>query len=267
MPNIMHYREIQPGPSAARFVKCYWLLEDGCPAPIVQTIVPDGRCELIINLGQPSQQENGGYWCTQPEMFFVGQITGPLLLRPQGSIRTIGIRFHPHGAGHMLGLPIVELTNTLVPLADVSRTLESQLNHLRDLSSVTQQLELLDLIIAGVADSTVEDRLISEAVNAVERTIGLISISQLAQFVGLSSRHFERRFINAVGVSPKFFCRLQRFQRVIRTIEHSQKTWVETAVACGYYDQAHLIRDFREFSGATPTAMLTEEFALTREFS
>ena len=87
----------------------------------------------------------------------------------------------------------------------------------------------------------------------------------MANRLGLSSRQFERRFRNVVGIPPKLFSRMQRFQRVFQTME-DRANWVDAAVSCGYYDQAHLIRDFRQFSGTTPTALLAEEFDLSRCF-
>jgi methylphosphotriester-DNA--protein-cysteine methyltransferase len=74
----------------------------------------------------------------------------------------------------------------------------------------------------------------------------------------------ERRFKRQVGIGPKLFCRIQRFQRVFREIE-SGGNWVQAALACGYYDQAHLVRDMRQFSGETPTALLDGD-ELARHF-
>ena len=105
-----------------------------------------------------------------------------------------------------------------------------------------------------------------KAVAEFEQAGGLLGVRHLADRIGLSSRQFERRFRSAVGISPKLFCRMQRFQRVFPAMENTQSQWVDAAVNCGYYDQAHLIRDFREFSGTTPTALLTEEFDLARHF-
>src|SRR5207245_6452116 len=109
----------------ARFVSCYWTLEDDCPSPSgVQRIVPDGRPELILNLGIPFESRSDGRWSRQPEYFFAGQITGPMLVRPRGPARVIGIRFRPYGAARLLQLPVHELTGFVVPLADLSPFLQ-----------------------------------------------------------------------------------------------------------------------------------------------
>src|SRR6267142_497155 len=77
----MKYFEKAPSIAVSRFIKCYWVLEDDSPTNFVQTIVPDGRFELILNLRRPFQSLQSEQWYSQPDCFFVGQITGPLLVR------------------------------------------------------------------------------------------------------------------------------------------------------------------------------------------
>ena len=263
----MKYFESAPSIAVSRFVKCYWVLEDDSPANFVQTIVPDGCCELILNLGRPFQSQKSEQWHSQPACFFVGQITGPFLVRPGGPATVIGVRFQPHGASQLLGLPMDELTDSVVSLDDISRRLHCRFERLRELCSVSEQLAALDRILLEHSERIEkDDTLVSVAVGECVRTGGLIGVRHLADRIGLSSRQFERRFRSAVGISPKLFCRMQRLQRVFQAMANPQSNWVDTAVDCGYYDQAHLIRDFREFSGTTPTALLAEEFDLTRHF-
>lgn len=263
----MQYREVTPGPAVRSFIRCYWILEDEAPAAHSQTIVPDGRAELIINLGLPFEQESDGSWQRQPDIFFVGQITGPFTIRPQGPARTIGVRFRPEGASRFFGLPMFELTDAAVAVDQISQRLHRHLDRLRDLPSLTEQLSLLERILLKSVSDNDEDRLVSAAVNRLEESNGLISIRELCSSLGLSARQIERRFRNAVGISPKLFCRMRRFQQVFQSMESSSLSWVDVAVSSGYYDQAHLIHDFREFSGATPTALLDQEFDLTRRFA
>ena len=94
------------------------------------------------------------------------------------------------------------------------------------------------------------------AVKGVLASRGLARVGALARTAGLSDRQLERRFRSAVGLAPKLFSRIVRFQRVVRLARRSaQAGWAETAARCGYADQAHLVRDVRAFSGATPSAL------------
>lgn len=262
----MKYLEFQPSESLKRFIKCYWILEDDAAATAVQTIVPDGRAELIINLASPFEHQKDQGWQRQPSCFVVGQITGPLMVRPNGPAKILGVRFRPEGARHLLGIPMNELTNSVVAVAEISPRLQRRLERLGELRSLTAQVAELDRIMSGCAADAEEDARMGFAVREFERAGGLIGIERLADRIGLSSRQFERRFRNAVGISPKLFSRMQRFQLIFQVMDQPQANWIDTAIQCGYYDQAHLIRDFREFSGKTPTALLAQEFDLARYF-
>jgi AraC-like DNA-binding protein len=242
------------------------MLEDKSPASSVQRIVPDGRPALILNFANPFQSQTDGVWKSQPECFFVGQITGPLLLRPSGPAEMLGIQFRPYGAAQLLGLPMCELTDSAIALEDLSRRLARELERLRQLPSLTRALAVLDSILHAFSQQACTDDPVSYAVRAIEGTGGLTSVRDVADHIGWSTRQLQRRFKDTVGISPKLFGRMQRFQRVLRAMEGSASDWIDAAGRCGYYDQAHLIRDFREFSGRTPTALLDQEIDLVRHF-
>ena len=84
--------------------------------------------------------------------------------------------------------------------------------------------------------------------------------------LGVSRRQLERKFLSEVGIGPKLLCRILRFQQVFRAMERDDATWAGIAAACGYYDQAHLIRDFQEFARETPSALLRQRDELTEYF-
>jgi AraC-like DNA-binding protein len=237
----MHYREFQPRPEARTFLHCLWSLETGDSA--VQRIVPDGRPELIVNLGTPFEWFREGEWRGQPRVFLAGQLTGPLLVRPAGPARILAARFQPQGASRVFDFPMDAITGDVRPLDLAAGTIE--------------ELESILVDRCRFPDARIDD--------AVRRmTAGEWDLGALAADLKQSPRNLERRFKRQVGIGPKLFCRIQRFQRVFREIE-SGGNWVEAALACGYYDQAHLVRDMREFSGETPSALLKGD-ELARHF-
>jgi AraC-like DNA-binding protein len=92
---------------------------------------------------------------------------------------------------------------------------------------------------------------------AIQNGADATRIGRMADEIGISHKHLLREFDRCVGLAPKTFARLCAFQRVIQSVAHrSQVEWAETALQCGYYDQAHLIREFRAFSGLTPGTYL-----------
>jgi AraC-like DNA-binding protein len=245
----MHYREFAPGEDAGRFVDRYWVLEGAAPGA-VQRVVPDGRPELILNLGQPFESLDEGEWRTQPRCFLAGQLTGPLLLRAAGATRILGVRLRPGGAGQLLGMPMEELTDRVVAAGDLG------LQSLARCSALSEvERALLELERGSV------DELVDEGARLLARTP---DVGAAASLLGVSPRQLERRFKARVGMSPKLFARIRRFQRVFPAIEEGGE-WVDAAAACGYYDQAHLIRDFRTFAGEPPSHLLAGD-DLARHF-
>jgi AraC-like DNA-binding protein len=259
----VRYREIPPAPPLSPFIEAFWTLDsddssDGPP----QRVVPDGHAELILNLSTPFEYcDDAGHWHRQPRLFFAGQIRGPLLLRAAGPARIIGVRFTPHGAAAMLRAPMHELAGRFTPIDNFFPALHRALKQALDSRDPIRAVEGTLLRIAHHADPAV-----AAAVECITASRGTISLNSLANDLNLSSRQFERRFHTAVGLAPKTFCSLKRFVEVFRVIGDGDPRWVDTALACGYYDQAHLIRDFKRFSGETPAALLAPDADLARHF-
>jgi AraC-like DNA-binding protein len=237
----MEYSQFNPSPATRSFLACLWTLDTD--SRDVQRIVPDGRPELIVHLGEPFDACHEGAWLRQPRCFLAGQLVEPLLVRSSGAGKVLAARFQPQGAARVFGAPMDTLAGAILPLELTCSTVA--------------ELETALLERLRPADSIVDA--------AVERLLdGSCDIAALASALHVSPRQLERRFKSAVGLSPKVFARIQRFQRVFREFESGGK-WVETAIACGYYDQAHLIRDMREFAGGAPSAIVESE-ELARHF-
>jgi AraC-like DNA-binding protein len=246
----MRYQEFAPGKAASRLVDCYWTLDGAHPGGI-QRVVPDGRPELILNLGRPLEMQRDGVWQPQPQCFLAGQLTRPLLLRAAASSQILGVRLKPAAASHLTRVPAQEFTDQCVALEDLG---------LKQLAARTGIPEIeRSLLDRAPRDS---DPLIDEAVRLLS---DFPDVAAAARRLGLSSRQLERRFKPQVGMSPKLFARIRRFQRVFPEIENPGAEWVDAAAACGYYDQAHLIRDFRDFAGEPPSALLAGD-ELARHF-
>jgi AraC-like DNA-binding protein len=227
--SVMKYSQIKPSAAVSRYVDSYWTLEDNSPTNSIQRIIPDGRPELIINFARPFENLTRGEWQSQPACFFVGQITSPLLLRPPRPAQMLGIDFRPHGAEQLLRLPMSELTDSVVALEDLSRRLFRQMEWVRDLSSLPEAVAALDRILAFRADRiAVGHNPVSYAVSELQRTAGLLSVKEVAHQIGWSTRQLQRRFKDAVGISPKLFARMQRFQRVFRAMDDRASGWIDT---------------------------------------
>jgi len=176
----------------------------------------------------------------------------------------LGIGFHPDGAAGLFAAPMQEFAGRFTPLDDISMQLFKDLD--RAMAAVRPIAAIEAALLTACHLRKPPDLIVSEAVREMTDQKGTTEVGRLADQFGLSIRQLERRFLAAVGLSPKVFCRIQRFNNVFRVISQAPFNWVETAIACGYYDQAHLIRDWRELSGSAPSILLAEDTDLARHF-
>lgn len=167
-----------------------------------------------------------------------------------------------------LRLHLNEITDQVVELGRVSSNLENELLTVSDnLPTIEEKVVAIEsLLLAYLLRNRNESLLLPLAARVVESG-GLVSVDLLADEAGLSTRQLERRFLREVGLSPKLLSRILRFQQVFRAVERCDGGWAPVAVECGYYDQAHLIRDFNQFAHQTPAVLFAEQSALTESLT
>lgn len=269
----MVYEEVRPVPALASVVERLWTLEGHASAlgGDPQPVLPDGRPELVLHLGDAFDRLGAtGDGERQASLLFAGQLTGQLLLRPTGLIRVLGVRFHPHGAPALVRAPLRDLAGCTLDLGSLFAPLARALGSVRDTArDLREAAALVQRVLLGAMDPTRIDPRIEHAVRAIDRRAGRVSIDRLAFDAGVSRRHLERGFLQHVGVSPKRLARIARFQRALRFLERADadRRGTITAAACGYADQAHFVRDFRDLAGCAPTEHLMNKGILTGFFS
>lgn len=265
----MLYREIQPTPALARFVECFWTLEnDGSTAAAQpERLLPDGCVELILNFGERFREhKDNGKEERQPQHLLVGQMTRPILIAPTGSVQLLGIRFHPGGTFPFFRIPMQQLTNQVTDLEALASEFQNDLLRcVEETSSLPRVAAVEKLLVERVRSCKHESRLVNLVTRIVQHG-GQVSMDQLAKDAGVSSRQLERRFLLEVGIGPKLLCRILRFQQIFRAVDRDEG-WAAVAADCGYYDQAHLILDFREFARQTPAVLFENSSALTESFT
>lgn len=266
----MRYREFYPQAPLNRFVECFWTLEaeSSSPSNPPERILPDGCTELILNFGERFSQHEGVSQSLQPKHFLVGQMTGPILISPTGLVELVGIRFHPGGTLPFFRVPMQELTDKVTELGSLSSSVEKELlDRTTDLLAMEQRVEAIESVLTGYVIRCKHDSWLVALSARVVKSGGLVSIDQLASDAGISGRQLERRFLREVGIGPKLLSRILRFQQVFRAVERCDGAWAPVAVECGYYDQAHLIRDFNQFAQQTPAVLFAEQTALAEAFT
>ncbi len=169
--------------------------------------------------------------------------------------RVVGIQFRPGGAFPFFPMPVSEIEGLSVTLDDLwPRRVNDIRERLLAAASVPLMLaELERCLLAQLARTPLLHPAVSYALKQFEQPVS--SIATVISQIGLSSRRFIELFHREVGLTPKVFCRVRRFQQVLEQVHAVHRTevnWVQIALDCGYYDQPHFIHDFRSFSGLTP---------------
>src|SRR5262249_43139510 len=189
--------------------------------------------------------------------FFSGAYARPLFVDTREHV--IGVHFKPGGAFRFLGVPASELANIHVDLEALWGR-SDLLEQLCAAANPAQRFRVLGrALVARLENSSAEHRAVRAALDIFGREAGDARTRDLAAQLGLSQRHFIKVFSNQIGITPKQFGRVQRFQRAVDlTRSSSTPDWADIAAACGYFDQSHLIHDFQTFSGLSPTEFLRQ---------
>ncbi len=256
----MRYIEFQPDPRLTPFVKCLWIMEDQTAAAFqpIETVVPDGCMELIIHYGSRFMKllDNGQYQ-RLPAAVIAGQITKRLLLQAGGHVGMIGVRFRPAGAFPFIRDSSRGFVDDIIPLDAVWNRQAVVLEE--RIKNAESDVDRLDLMQRHLLDHLREDKerdvVVTETVDRILASCGRVSIDDLACSARITCRHLERRFDAEVGVSPKLLSRIVRFRRIFQYLQDCcNPSWADAAYECGFFDQAHLIRDFKQFTGQPPLA-------------
>ena len=245
----MHYGELPPPENLAHIIRCFWFLR-GAGAGEVQPVVPDGRAEIVLHLGEPFGMVTGGGLARQADALISGQLTRPVYLGPLGGADVVGIRFRTAAAGPALGISMDTLRDHVVAIDDVMRGWRTRL--LRAASGAARP-EARAARLAEVLAGRLSDRLDPVVSTASSRLSAGQAIANLAADAGISERTLERRMHAAVGYSPRTLRQVMRFRRAFRALEAGVPP-ARVALDTGYHDQAHLTREFRRFAGAPPAA-------------
>ena len=267
----MQYRESRPSPRFADLVKCFWSLEyqnSGVDEP--EPVVPDGCVEIVFNLSDRFRRyHEDGEVETQSSSLVAGQMQSSILIGPSGNVRLFGIRFRPTGAFPFFRFGMNDLNNRIEPLDSVWGSGVAGIeDRLSGAVSFEAQVAVAEAALADrFLPKNVLDPWLRNAVDVISSKNGIKPVNAIAKEIGISERGLERRFRQSVGLTPKMFSRIVRFQRVLRSLESAAGPHIlDTALTFGYYDQSHLINDFRQFSGNSPTAFLEMSHRMTEIF-
>ena len=223
------------------------------PGPLRRLELPSGEVHVIISFGPEVR-------CPAPVTSFVAAPhTSHAIVDSDGEQHGVEVRLTPLGTHMLLGVPMHELADRVVALEDVLGRGGAELpERLHAAGSWPERFALLDRLLARrLEQARRPDAGVEHSWWRLVQTHGAASVEALADEVGWSRRHLFARFRDHTGLPPKVFARILRFQRAATLMaDPAGPSLCEIALDCGYYDQAHLNRDFRAFAGRTPTELI-----------
>lgn len=225
-------------------------------------LLPDTAIDICVQLHGEVEFYTAGRWSALPARAVVGSLSHAVMLRPPRQMHAFGIRLHA-GAARLLQLPAAQLRDVICPLAEVAPALDRSLEVITasrvtgglDVDSLWQELgRWVNTARHGAAERAAWQLANLPAVRAG-------SIAALASQLGISRRHLARSFSRAIGWTPEEFRRLARFSAAAALASTAPvERWSDVALAAGYFDQAHFIRDFRSFTARLPTTVFSAQW-------
>ncbi|MFI9819051.1 DUF6597 domain-containing transcriptional factor [Streptomyces sp. NPDC052013] len=272
----MEYVGRVPAPPLGLFIDDIYCLT-GVPRHRRMSVPPMPSAHLFVNLGGRAR-----LWDSDPSVppvvfnqgdgWFMGVWTRRFLFEQPTRVRLVGVHFKPWGLSPFLGIPAAELHNRWVPVGAVwQRALERMRNRLGDTASATETLRVMEQELRSRLTGTPARGLdlVLHTGRRLETSHGAVPVGALTEAAGVSGTHLATQFKSHVGVTPKRVARIYRFARLLLSVDPLRPVdWSDLAHTAGYFDQAHLSKEFKDFTGHTPTEYLAlrQRFPAERGF-
>ena len=232
----------RPGMPLAQFVDRIWYCDGYCAVHRQERVLPNGTFQLIVDLSSPIA-------------VVAGMQSRYTVIETAALSSILGVLFRPGGARQFFG-PSDRFFNEQIALGDVwgaaAVNLRDRLGAESTPEGKMREIEA-ELLRRLRADAVPIHPAVDFALDALWRASHVAKVQEITRQAGLSRRRFGELFREQVGATPKLYCRLRRFQGVVRRAATGRDIdWADLAVAGGYCDQAHLAHEFRDFSGLTP---------------
>lgn len=261
----MNYETFEPSSDLSALVKCHWILEvPSDMAAVKQRVIPDGCIEMCFILGDDVKRfTSETEYIIQPRAMVFGQITKPYYVQPTGYVDTFAVRFYPYGFANFINRPIHELADKETPIASLfeEKSAKELEQKIIQATSTKSRIEIIErFLLQRLTDQSIIDNIVASTIDALSKTKGSASISSILKDDLSKRRNLERKFSKQVGISPKQLGRIIRLQAALKMMLNKQgENLTQVAYENEYYDQAHFIKDFKEFTGVNPKQYLGDD--------
>ena len=254
----MLYKEIPVFPELTSYVQLVWMMESETKEDIFpkEQIMPDGILEFVTHVKDPWMTTvHGEESKVQPKSFMISQMKKSIEIESKGETGLVSVRFFPWGAYHFFDYPVNSFVDDTISAKELwPDHYDKFINGFNNEDHWEGKVNLVqEFLLERLKENKKNNKALDDAVKLIRQSKGQLSIADVTMHVNLSKKQLERYFLPALGTTPKTFARISRFLNICHSLEeHKNKTLTELSYECGYFDQAHFIKEFSEFSGYTP---------------
>jgi AraC-like DNA-binding protein len=255
----MFFKRIAPDPALEHIIECFWIAENTDPNPIKQKIIPDGFTEIIFHFSDPYRIKLGKHWQLQSKNLLAGQIRKHFLLENTGIANILGIKFKPASLAHLYNLDMRQLTDRVIDISILKQPAQL-INIVHTCSDYYERIGHLTEYFKNVHGvKSWHQTPVDKAVDLIFKKSGLVTMTEVCEAAGIGERQLENLFKKYIGLGPKFFSRILRFNYIFQLVQGNHQSWTSLAYEAAYYDQSHFIRNFRSFTGESPSTYSFDE--------
>lgn len=250
----MLYQEVKPSLILQPFVVCYWIMEFDVThgSKTIELMPPTGFPELLFNYGDTQHIYFQNTLQTTPQnAYLTGLYSGPFTIQNSGRFRVIGVKFKPLGAFQFSMVPLQNFTNTFYPLElFMNRAGGEIFEKTVCLSSSKSRIEIIEYSLKQILlEKPPKKDFIEHALALIHSQHGAVPVTNVARLLNVSTRHLHRSFQEKIGINPKLYARIVRFNYVVKLLKkHPHLKAQDLAFEGSFFDQAHFIKNFKEFT-------------------
>ncbi len=229
--------------------------------------LPDGSLEIVVSVGTPPIVRRAGYADVKAAATVAGLRSSPVDIIHDGFQCGFQVALTPRGARSLLGLPAAALAHGVWTLEEVIGHRAHELtDRLASAHGRASQIRVLDTVLAGWADDVGYPAAVDAFWRRLTGCAGCVPVADIAGEIGLGRRHMSELVRAELGVTPKMAARIVRFGQARRYLRTGRTgSLAETAVLCGYFDQAHLTNDWKQLGGCTPGEWMSQELPFLQD--
>jgi len=259
------YQQYRPSPLLADLVECYWMVRaPGNTLNKHERLIPGGRIEMIFNFADPLR------WLITREDTQGNAMQNAFLMGPRdriyyaygaGKIDMAGIRFKPGGLAAFTHVPALTILNRVVPAEYIFGSVVNNWQALLyEMETDEDKVNLLNkLLLQAVKNYGPDMQMVKKVIEVIRIDAGSTHVQSICDKAGWYYKKLERAFQKNAGYTPKYYCKIVRFNRALRLMANSPRSLTEICYDCNYFDQSHFIKDFHQFAGTAPASFKKED--------